>query len=398
VPEWFPHPEWLIAPTGWETFERKYWEKRPLIVERNDPNYYSNLLSLEQFDAILSNLSVYSSRVRLVGNDRERTSSPSTHGNVYDRANGTEALFAGFRRGETIIVNSLHEEWPPLRDMCRALSAKFCGAFQVNVYLTPARSRGLRPHYDTHDVFVLQIHGTKKWQLFDEAVHLPLGGQVHRGEFFTRNDATEIINLRQGDMIYIPRGWGHVADALDEISVHLTVGAYPLNWALIVLKGVEDVLAADVRFRESLPVGFARDEGMRAKAVDCLAGLLDALRSRLDAAALIDYATAGAELSSPPRLMGHLMDLARLNPTEPDARFRRREGVVGRLHDSGSAIGLTFHGKTIVFPARFRDELRFLAESKQLFAPSSLPGDGTSEEKHLIARKLIEEGFLTFAS
>jgi ribosomal protein L16 Arg81 hydroxylase len=162
-------PDWLVAPIAWDTFERDYWEKRPLIVQRGDPDYYSNLLSLSDLDIILSNLSVYSSRVRLTGKPVKQAS----QANVYDRANGTEALFARFRQGETIIVNGLHEEWPPLRELCRTLAAKFSGAFQVNVYLTPGGSRGLRPHYDTHDVFVLQIHGTKQWQLFDQAVTNP---------------------------------------------------------------------------------------------------------------------------------------------------------------------------------------------------------------------------------
>jgi ribosomal protein L16 Arg81 hydroxylase len=389
-----PHPDWLVAPAGWDAFEQHYWERRPLILQRDDPDYYSTLLSLADFDTILSNLSVYSPRVRLVGKDKGTV---SPQGGVYDRANGTEAMFARFRQGETIIVSSLHEEWPPLRELCRALAARVSGAFQVNVYLTPRRSRGLRPHYDTHDVFVLQIHGTKRWQLFDEAVHLPLGGQVHHGELFERNDPTQIVTLRPGDMIYIPRGWGHVADALDEMSLHLTVGAFPLNWALLVLKGVEEVLARDVRFRESLPPGFATDNDLRAKATGHLSGLLDSLRARLDAAALINSATAGAGLGRQPRLDGHLLDLARLDQIDGDSSFRRRDGVVGSLCDSGSSVGLTFHGKTVVFPGRFREELRFLSEAEQLFQPSSLPGESTRDEKHLIARKMVEEGYLTLA-
>ena len=392
-----PQPEWLVAPVHWDTFGRHYWEKRPLVVQRDDPGYYATLLSLADFDTILSNLSVYSPRVRLVGNDRGTVPPHPAHGSVYGRANGTEALFARFRQGETIIVSSLHEEWPPLRELCRVLAAKFSGAFQVNVYLTPRQSRGLRPHYDTHDVFVLQIHGTKRWQIFDESIHLPLSGQVHNGEFLARNDPTQVVDLRPGDMIYLPRGWGHAADALDEMSLHLTVGAFPINWAPLVLKGVEEVLATDIRFRESLPIGFAMDEGLRAKATDCLSGLLDALRSQLDAAALIDYATAGAGLGRQPRLNGHLLDLARLEQIDRDSSLKRRDGVVGLLRDSGSSIGLTFHGKILVFPVRFRDELRFLTQSEELFDLSSLPGEGTSDEKILIVRKLVEEGYLTLA-
>jgi hypothetical protein len=49
---------------------------------------------------------------------------------------------------------------------------------QVNAYLTPPASRGLGVHHDTHDVFVLQVHGRKLWQVWDAAVPFPLGHQT----------------------------------------------------------------------------------------------------------------------------------------------------------------------------------------------------------------------------
>ena len=41
---------------------------------------------------------------------------------------------------------------------------------QANAYITPPQNRGFDDHYDVHDVFVLQIEGTKRW-IIHEPVH-----------------------------------------------------------------------------------------------------------------------------------------------------------------------------------------------------------------------------------
>ena len=393
-----PWCDWLVAPVTWDSFALQYWEKQPLVISRRDCAYYSRLLSIADFDSILASLSIDSPKVRVAGDAGEKNRPAALQGNVYERANGTEALFARLRNGETIIVHALHEDWKPLRELCRALAAKFSAPFQVNTYLTPAKARGLKPHYDTHDVFVLQIYGRKRWQLFDFAIELPLGGQEHTGEFYERKDPSTVVDLQPGDMIYIPRGWGHVADALDEMSLHLTVGAFPLNWAMLILKGVEQVVESDVCFRQSLPIGFAASAESRSQTAALLEEMFDTLPQRLNATALIDYAMAGAQLGRQPTLDGHLLDLTRLDEVSHGSMFRRRAGVAGRLSDVGADVGLTFHGKTVVFPGRFRECLHFVTQSEGVFESASLPGDTDKDEKLLVARKLVEEGFLTIAA
>jgi ribosomal protein L16 Arg81 hydroxylase len=42
----------LIHPVDPATFEREYWEQKPLVVARNDPRYYHDLLSLADVDRI----------------------------------------------------------------------------------------------------------------------------------------------------------------------------------------------------------------------------------------------------------------------------------------------------------------------------------------------------------
>lgn len=36
--------------------ERNFWEKKPLHIERNDPNYYKSWFSCQEFDFIMKNV------------------------------------------------------------------------------------------------------------------------------------------------------------------------------------------------------------------------------------------------------------------------------------------------------------------------------------------------------
>src|SRR5215472_2106634 len=147
----------LIDPISTETFRREYWEKQPLVVRRQDPLYYRDLLSLADVDAILASSSVASSNLRVIHQGVETPIARLLAADPAGRAGGLELLYARYREGSTIVLNALHERWPSLARLCRALAAELSTGFQVNVYLTPRGARGLRTHYDTHDVFVVQV-------------------------------------------------------------------------------------------------------------------------------------------------------------------------------------------------------------------------------------------------
>lgn len=387
----------LVSPMETTDFLSQYWERKPLVVHRQDRQFYNDLFTLEDLDKILSLSSVHGPHVRLV-QDGNLLETAGTHPNgPLQRANATEGLYAALRGGATIILDSLHEGWPSLRDLCRSLATEFSAAFQVNLYLTPAGSRGLRPHYDTHDVFVMQIHGSKHWQLFDEAVHLPLQGQYHNNEFADRDDADQEFDLKPGEMIYIPRGWGHVASTRDEMSVHLTLGAYPINWAMILLKAVEDILAERGEFRESVPVGIAEPSCDRDRAVQHLTSLVDSLRGHLDPETLIEDAIRAAALGRQPALEGHLLDLARAGDLTVRTRLRRRSNLDAELMQNGDSLELTFHGKVLQFPSHVRPDLEFMSKTGEAFDLAALPGPLDSGGRIVLGRRLLQEGYLRLA-
>jgi hypothetical protein len=88
-----------------------------------------------------------------------------------------DRVFAEYHAGATIILEALQRKWKPLTFFCRGLERFFHQGVQANAYLTPKNCQGFAAHYDTHDVFVLQIAGSKRWRIYRPVIELPLASQ-----------------------------------------------------------------------------------------------------------------------------------------------------------------------------------------------------------------------------
>jgi hypothetical protein len=174
-----------------------------------------------------------------------------------DSEGGLEALYQEYRRGSSIVLLFLHERWPPLKILCQSLSSELSSRVQANMYLTPPGAQALKTHYDTHDVLVLQIHGKKRWRLFDRAVQLPLSHDRYTGnEDISLGSPMTEVTLNPGDLLYLPRGYPHDAQSADSASLHLTIGVLSITWASVLLRAVQSAIDGNPVFRQSLPPGF----------------------------------------------------------------------------------------------------------------------------------------------
>jgi ribosomal protein L16 Arg81 hydroxylase len=57
--------QWLIDPFSKSEFLQQYWETDPLVVNRNQPNYFCSLLSLDEVDRVLTTLDLRCPNVTL---------------------------------------------------------------------------------------------------------------------------------------------------------------------------------------------------------------------------------------------------------------------------------------------------------------------------------------------
>ena len=212
----------LIAPIGEGEFYARYWERKPLIVHRDDPSYYGDLFTLEDFDESVTRGPSYVKTAEATSNKQAK------HQGATPTA--LERVLADMRDGHTLILDGMQLFDPKLRGVCRRLCQETGHRFQTNIYLTPPNGKGFRAHWDNHDVFVMQVLGSKHWKVEKARRTLPdKDGSIAEEDREFRGEVLE-FTLRQGDMVYIPRGFVHAAECGSENSMHITLGAYPNTW------------------------------------------------------------------------------------------------------------------------------------------------------------------------
>jgi ribosomal protein L16 Arg81 hydroxylase len=384
----------LITPLDPATFGRDHWEREPLILHRGNPDFYASLLTLDDMDGILANSSLRPSELRVVADGKNALPRSVERSNRHAAHRKLETVYERYRVGATINLLHLHERWAPLGRLCRALSAELASYVQTNVYLTPAGSQGLTPHYDSHDVFVLQIYGTKCWRLYGASLELPLHDQRYRRSEDGPGDPVREFELEPGDLMYLPRGHVHDATSNEAASLHLTIGVVPVRFADVIRSAVAKVTAEDVAFRRALPLGFPDDPGQQAEAETAVAGLVERLTARLSAPDLIADAVASSLADREPELDNHLTDLEALRSLDLATTVRRRRGTSCKVSADATAARLEFHGKMVRLPAALEDELRFVAQAQE-FTGRDIPGELDDPGRLVLIGSLVREGFLT---
>lgn len=383
----------LIAPIEPEAFAAEYWERHPLILRRGDSSTYAWLLTLSDADAILNETALDASQLRIVA-DGQVTPMAQV---VAEQPGGTdqaaEALYDRYRKGGTLNLTFIHERWEPLGELCRSLSAELCARVHANAYLTPPQARGLKTHFDTHDVFVVQIHGTKHWRIYEPPVALPLPSHHYDPAEAAPGEPSREFDLEPGDLLYLPRGTLHDAAAQTGASLHITIGVSPVLWSDLVQEAIGEAFENDVRYREALPIGFALDSG----SLDSCRARLRQLLADLGQVAVDEAITAAARrvsLNRAPSLRGHLLDLEALPSVSPTTLLRPRPGLLWALSHDPTGTRLEFHGKIVRFPARVHDELRFVT-GRSVFTARDLPGPLDEAGRLVLITTLLREGFLT---
>lgn len=166
-------------------------------------------------------------------------------------ANDAAGIVKGCRDGATIIIEQIHQYDSKVATLASSLSKELMEPVQVNTYFSQPDKQAFNTHYDTHDVFIVQTFGRKKWRVFEDTIRNPLFHQKIHGRSHPETPYLECI-LKAGDLLYIPRGHWHDATADIEQSLHLTIGIYSRT-RISFLSWLVDELRDDERWRETFP-------------------------------------------------------------------------------------------------------------------------------------------------
>nr|WP_246405905.1 cupin domain-containing protein [Modestobacter versicolor] len=387
-----------------QVFAAEHWSRRPLLSTAEElGGTFTDLLDLDAVDELLSTRGLRTPFLRIAKDgavvDAKRfTSSQGAGAEIADQVS-SDSVLRLFAEGSTVVLQGLHRLWPPLVDFAGQLAEDLGHPTQVNAYVTPPSSRGFSPHYDVHDVFVLQVAGEKHWTIHAPVLADPLRTHPWTDRFAEVAAAAErapVIDtvLRPGDALYLPRGYIHSAVALGEISAHLTVGVHSVTrWGAVesALDLVRTLAAEDPALRGSLPLGVdLADPGSTTEDVAAVlsglqrwlgqvdpAAVADALRARTWAqvrpAPVSPLAQSGAAAALTAGTVLRVRPLLRLQLREPD----------------GDRVALVAGRRTHDLPADTRPALAALLAAGELKV-GDLPGLDAADQLTL-ARRLVTE-------
>jgi hypothetical protein len=167
-------------------------------------------------------------------------------------------VISRYRDGDTVVLQGLHHTDRHLARLANNLALALDHPVQINAYFSPASARGLDLHFDYHDVFVVQLGGSKRWRIWEPLPRTtdPVKGShaIAKPQFDELGEPLQDITLAAGDCLYLPRGYPHSAETTDTSSEHLTIGLVAITWQRVVRKAIDAEVAAG-RLTAALPTG-----------------------------------------------------------------------------------------------------------------------------------------------
>jgi 50S ribosomal protein L16 3-hydroxylase len=327
-------------PGGWENFVAADWRRRPHHFKAPFPRPFAS--GDEMFRLLVETGD--SARDTLTTQARPRASARFyvEHGRI---ASGTakylprseDGSLGGYvgrindllgGRDFTLIVNDAQasdfELWDRMRGFVSGLYDIVGMPLRSEVVIYTSRSRVTASgvHKDTYDNFLFQVCGRKRFRLWPTEVLSSRPHLIRATDYQEILGEATTVDLDPGDLLYIPADFYHLAEADEELSIHVSI-----------------IVGADPDFGHQLVTGLAAQ----------------AVRARLGG--------AGFDPLLP------------INPTEPDASGRAipnslakiiealdgigedvREPVIEELTRLSTAFGCKLSPPPLETPARFNDD------------------------------------------
>jgi ribosomal protein L16 Arg81 hydroxylase len=388
----------LINPTTTDIFWKDIFEKKQLLSK--GPGLLKDFTESKFEQLLWAHESLV--RVRIVFNKAGKSV-------YYNKAEAGKDKFRWaidrYMEGCTIIFNGIDDIDPEVAKQVRPLDKTFKGKTTANAFLTPPNSKGFLPHFDTHDVFIVQTSGTKKWVLYQKEMDLPLDNQIYLIDQDKLETPVAEYLLEPGDVLYIPRGMVHGSFTEDEHSLHITVGIRPLLGVDYMNKMLETLSENDVSFRKSI-AGMSSEEMIEESQK-----LLGKLQSGINNPYFQKLTTEKIDMrlaSQKKPLPGHhLNNLEKIDKLNLNSKVVKAYPHNDALVDSGSNIRLVFSGTGfslmdnprpgfIEFPAIAYGALNFIRKTGEPFMPKDLSAFYSDENKLVIVKELLKEGYLKF--
>jgi ribosomal protein L16 Arg81 hydroxylase len=385
----------LLSPHEPEAFFSNFWERRHLFVKRDEPRFYESLITAADLENIISNSDARYPAIRLAKGGNyyapEAYTRTFKHGDEHFLGvPDVKRISEEYRRGATVALPAIHRTWKAIGSLCDHLQSTLDHAAHANVYITPGNARGFTPHYDVHEVFVLQIAGTKRWQLYEPLLPLPHRTQLFRPENYTARPPMAEVDLNAGDLLYLPRGVVHSTTTAESFSAHVTIGISVYTWADLI-KELMNSAVNEEEMRGALPPGFATHSELQPFLKRKMLEMWDTLARRSDPDHLIEAFISRVKASQVERPPPFRADVTAINL---NSRLQTPSPESYRITQAGDKTVLEFGNTRYQMPVPVAATMSTISQLRS-FRPVDVIGPLDADGVISLTQHLVDIGFLT---
>jgi JmjC domain len=256
--------EGLIAPLTATRFLKLLRERKLTFLPGSGSRRFETLLHWEVLNHLLEGATFPLECLRVL---RESTHIPTILYVKQGRVAST-ALSNLLDKGVSLIFNQLEKHVPALRVLCESIARHTSERISAAAVVTSGRGGALKCHIDDEDLIILQVAGTKRWQVFGPSV---VPGRPPEGPpVFDRV-------LQPGDVLFLPSGQWHHCENGPHRSLHVSLLIVPPDGRHLMTTLVSELLSDEI-FRRPL-TRHSSPETLAAHEAALKAHLVNAIRA-----------------------------------------------------------------------------------------------------------------------
>ncbi|SPM33288.1 cupin superfamily protein, partial [Mycobacterium rhizamassiliense] len=373
-----------------QTFLDEVWGVTQYHVKRCSEGYFDGLLAGESaIEELLDRYCGQPSALRLIRKKDKR------RGDSYRLADGSLDVVRvrnDFADGYTIIFESVERYVRTIGLLSQSIEVELNFPVQVNAYITPPGSQGLVPHYDEHDVLIVQILGSKTWHIYNGIDVPPREMRPDKDHAIAIDDLPlpSDLRLEPGDVLYLPRGRVHMAETTSEPSIHLTVGIHAPTLLMLAVGTLYTQSFQDDRWNSQLPPRHLDDAGAQA---NLNALVRDAVKAVEDPNAIAGGLDALADVLVRRGRCPPIRPISNSTGIDGETVVRKFQPLYSRVKAVDTGVALQFATLSVGAGADHDAAMKFVSKSTEPFRVSDLPGLTEKQQIELV-RSLIVSGFL----
>ena len=220
-------------------------------------NKFQNLFSWSHLNHSLNFTELDRNNIELILEGKILTNTWSYNENIFKK----NMIFNLIKKGATLKLISIQKTIPLIYNFTSNLRQDIGYDINVNAYCSSPEKQAYNCHYDCHEIFILQIEGTKKWDILRDTFKYPL--KHHKSVFMQPPEVEPYLKctLNPGDVLYIPRGHWHYAQAFEQPSLHLSVGVNCASGSSFLEWVTQEIQKTEENWRKNLPSYTMEDNG-----------------------------------------------------------------------------------------------------------------------------------------